>query len=122
MPHERDYAEYVRRLFYRSVEIKNLVAETCSTNIVDMALTCAASLRGGGKILFCGNGGSAADAQHLAAELLVRLRPDVNRQPLAGIALTLDPSSLTACSNDYGYGSYFERATLALGRKEDVLV
>ena len=75
-----------------------------------------------GKILFCGNGGSAADAQHLAAELLVRLRPNINRNPIPAIALAMDTSTITACGNDFGYEHIFERNILALGKKEDVLV
>ena len=74
------------------------------------------------KLLFCGNGGSAADAQHLAAELLVRLRPKVNRNPIAAIALAMDTSTITACGNDFGYERLFERNILALGQKDDVLV
>ncbi|HWY66892.1 MAG TPA: SIS domain-containing protein, partial [Rhizomicrobium sp.] len=76
----------------------------------------------GGKLLLCGNGGSAADAQHLAAEMLVRLRPDVNRDGVAAIALALDASSMTACGNDYSFEVYFERMTRALGRPGDVLI
>ncbi len=75
-----------------------------------------------GKILLCGNGGSAADAQHLAAELLVRLRPKVNRNPIPAIALAMDTSTITACGNDFGYKHIFERNILALGKKEDVLI
>ena len=74
------------------------------------------------KLLFCGNGGSAADAQHLAAELLVRLRPKVNRNPIAAIALTMDTSTITACGNDFGFEHLFERNILALGQKGDVLI
>ncbi len=80
------------------------------------------SIVNNGKILFCGNGGSAADAQHLAAELLVRLRPNVNRNPIPAIALAMDTSTITACGNDFGYDHIFERNVLALGKKEDVLV
>ena len=75
-----------------------------------------------GKILFCGNGGSAADAQHLAAELLVRLRPKINRNAIPAIALAMDTSTITACGNDFGYDHIFERNVLAIGKKEDVLV
>src|SRR6185437_15464479 len=80
------------------------------------------ALANGGKLLLCGNGGSAADAQHLAAEMLVRLRPDVNRDGMPAIALALDSSSMTACGNDYSFEVYFERMTRALGRKGDVLI
>ena len=74
------------------------------------------------KILFCGNGGSAADAQHLAAELLVRLRPKINRDPIAAIALAMDTSTITACGNDFGFEKLFERNVIALGQKGDALV
>lgn len=74
------------------------------------------------KIMICGNGGSAADAQHLAAEFLVRLRPKINRRPLPFISLALDSSTLTASANDYGYNQVFERNLDALGNKGDVLI
>jgi D-sedoheptulose 7-phosphate isomerase len=82
----------------------------------------AECLREGGKVLFCGNGGSAADAQHLAAELVGRLDRGRDRPPLAGLALTTDTSALTALANDFGYGEVFARQVTALGRRGDVLV
>ena len=75
----------------------------------------------GGKILFCGNGGSAADAQHLAAEFLIRLRPNINRKPIAAISLATDTSTLTACANDYKSSDIFLRTFLALKNKNDIL-
>ena len=81
---------------------------------------CIASLRSGGKILFAGNGGSAADSQHLAAELVSRLRYD--RPALASIALTTDTSTLTAVGNDYSFENLFSRQIEALGQKGDVLI
>ena len=75
-----------------------------------------------GKIFICGNGGSASDAQHLAAEFMVRLRPLVNRRPYPVIALTLDPATMTACSNDYGYSKVFSRPLDALATKRDILI
>jgi len=78
------------------------------------------SLQAGGKILLCGNGGSAADAQHIAAELVSRY--EIERAAMAAIALTTDSSALTAIGNDYGFDHVFERQVLALGRKGDVLV
>ncbi len=77
------------------------------------------ALKSGGKILFCGNGGSAADAQHLAAELTVRYQ--FNRRALTGIALTTDTSTLTAIANDIGYDNVFSRQIEALGAPGDVL-
>jgi D-sedoheptulose 7-phosphate isomerase len=82
----------------------------------------ARALAAGGKVRFCGNGGSAADAQHLAAELVGRLDRGRERRPLAGLALTTDTSVLTALANDFGYDEVFARQLAALGRPGDVLV
>ena len=79
-------------------------------------------IRKGGKIFLCGNGGSAADAQHLAAEFLVRLRPKVNRKPIPAISLATDVSTLTACGNDYSFNDIFSRNLEALGCSKDVLI
>jgi D-sedoheptulose 7-phosphate isomerase len=78
------------------------------------------ALRGGGKILLCGNGGSAADAQHIAGELISRF--EIERTPLAAVALTTDTSVLTAIGNDYGYEQVFERQVNGLGNQGDVLI
>ena len=80
------------------------------------------SLKSGGKLILCGNGGSAADAQHLAAEFLVRLRPNINRMPLPAITLAQDTSTITALSNDYNFKYLFSRNLKALGKKEDILI
>lgn len=87
--------------------------------VVAAADLCTAALKAGGKVMFCGNGGSAADAQHLAAELSGRF--ERNRAGLAGLALTTDTSALTAIANDYGYDRVFARQVEALGRPGDVL-
>jgi|TARA_B110000483_G_scaffold228158_1_gene290685 D-sedoheptulose 7-phosphate isomerase len=76
----------------------------------------------GGKIFLCGNGGSAADAQHLAAEFLVRLRPKINRKPIPAISLATDVSTITACANDYSFNDVFSRNLEALGCPKDVLI
>ena len=76
----------------------------------------------GGKIFLCGNGGSAADAQHLAAEFLVRLRPKVNRRPIAALSLAQDTSTITACANDYSFDQLFSRNLEALASKKDMLI
>jgi len=86
----------------------------------EIAETITAALRGGGKLLLAGNGGSAGDAQHLAGELLSRLNYD--RAPTAAIALTTNSSVLTAIANDYGYDRVFERQILGFGCPGDVLV
>ena len=88
--------------------------------MADMADAITASLRNGGKLLVCGNGGSAGDAQHIAGEFVSRLMYD--RPPLAAIALTTDTSVLTATGNDYGFDRVFERQVLALGQPGDVLL
>lgn len=78
------------------------------------------SVRCGGKLLLFGNGGSAADAQHIAAELIVRYKAD--RAPISALALTTDSSALTACGNDMGFDALFERQIEGLGRKGDVAI
>ena len=80
------------------------------------------TIKKGGKVFICGNGGSAADAQHLAAEFLVRLRPNVNRRAFPVISLALDTSTITACGNDLGFEKLFERNLSALGSKKDLLL
>ena len=92
-----------------------------SSDIFDVINQIKKRIKKGGKIFFCGNGGSAADAQHLAAEYLVRLRP-VNRNPLPAISLAQDTSTLTACGNDYSFNDIFVRPFKALASSNDVLV
>lgn len=96
------------------------VRETLKDPFVKLVAASIASLKSGGKILFFGNGGSAADAQHLATELVVRYRK--NRPSLAAIALTTDTSALTAIGNDYGFEDLFFRQVEGLGRKGDVAI
>jgi D-sedoheptulose 7-phosphate isomerase len=100
----------------RSAALKQRVGRELGGAVVSAVDACEARLRRGGKLMFCGNGGSAADSQHLATEMLVRLRPNHNRAPIAALALTLDPAMLTAGGNDYGYDSVFERPLRGLGR------
>jgi D-sedoheptulose 7-phosphate isomerase len=109
-------------IFARSVALKQRVASEHAETMLRMVEAIAQSLASGGKILFCGNGGSAADAQHLATELLVRLRGGVERASWPAIALTLDPAALSAGGNDYGFEMIFARPLSGLGRKGDVLV
>lgn len=79
-------------------------------------------IKRGGKLLFCGNGGSAADAQHLTAEFLIRLRPHINRKPIPALSLAQDTSTITACGNDYNFDEIFSRTLQGLGNKKDVLI
>jgi D-sedoheptulose 7-phosphate isomerase len=114
--------QHIEELFERSISTKQATVSSCLPTMARIAALLAESLRDGGKILFCGNGGSAADAQHLAAELLVRLRPHVNRPPIAALALALDSSSMTACGNDYSYEEFYARMVEGLGKPGDVLL
>ncbi len=76
----------------------------------------------GGKVMLCGNGGSAADAQHLAAEFLIRLRPKVNRKAIPVLSLAMETSSLTACGNDFSFTDIFDRPFNAFAKKNDLLI
>ncbi len=80
------------------------------------------TLKNNGKIFICGNGGSAADAQHLSAEFLIRLNPKINRKPFPIVSLAMDSSTLTACGNDYGFKYIFSRNLRGLASKKDLLI
>jgi D-sedoheptulose 7-phosphate isomerase len=95
-------------------------ARAVAGSTAEAAAVIVRALRAGNKVLLCGNGGSAADAQHIAAELAGRLR--IERRALPAVALTVNPSVLTAVANDYGYEAVFARQVEALGRPGDVLV
>ena len=105
-----------------SIALKQKVKLELSGKIVELASILADCLKKGNKILLCGNGGSAADAQHLAAELMVRLRSNCRDFPLPAIALSTDTSILTACANDFGFENIFSRQIQALGKKGDCLI
>jgi D-sedoheptulose 7-phosphate isomerase len=105
----------------KSADLKRRMATELADTVIKVVDACETSLRQGGKLLFCGNGGSAADAQHLATEMLIRLRGSHERPSIAALALTLDAAMLTACGNDYGYDRVFERPLRGLGRAGDVL-
>jgi D-sedoheptulose 7-phosphate isomerase len=112
----------VQQRLTESNMVRHLVLERCSESIVHAARMVAAAFRGGNKLLLCGNGGSAADCQHMAAEFVSRLTKHVQRRALPAIALTTDTSFLTAFSNDCGYDGVFERQVEALGARGDVLL
>ena len=102
----------------KSIDVKIAVlnSEAILIQVESLVKNCIESLSKGGKIIFCGNGGSFADSQHLAAEFISRLRFD--RAPLASIALGTNSSNMSAIGNDYGYDQVFKRELLALGRKK----
>lgn len=105
-----------------SADVKRKMIETCADDIIKTAELIVTSFRQGNKLLLCGNGGSAADAQHIATEFVIRLSPQRNRPALPAIALTTDTSYLTAGSNDLGYENIFTRAIEALGKENDILL
>ncbi len=112
--------EEIRRQLEESARVKQGFSSELISSIAQFAEKSAAALRAGGKLVFFGNGGSAADAQHLAAELVVRLRTE--RPGLAALALTTNPSVLTAAGNDYGFERIFSRQIESLVAKQDILV
>lgn len=116
------YSEVIQDTFNESASAKKKTAEKCSADIEKAGIKCADVLRSGGKLMFCGNGGSASDAQHIVAELVIRLSSRLDRRPLAALALTGNSSVLTAGGNDYGYDTIFSRQVEALGRTGDLLV
>lgn len=106
----------------RSIETKQRLLAECLPSIVAAADVVTASFRRGGKLMICGNGGSAADSQHMAAELVSRLTMAYERPGLPALALTTDSSFLTAFTNDINYEDVFARQVQALGKPEDVLL
>lgn len=113
----------ITKAFSDSIEIKKKIIESNNFDILKkMGEKIVLSIKSGSKILLCGNGGSAADAQHLAAEMLVRLKPKNNRAAIPALALTQDTSTITACGNDFGFEHLFERTLEGLGKTGDVLI
>ena len=114
--------ELIKHEILKSIDVKNeiLKSEKIITQIDSLIEHCLISLKSGGKVIFCGNGGSFADSQHLAAEFVSRLRFD--RLPLAAIALGTNSSNMSAIGNDYGYDQVFKREILALGNKNDIFI
>jgi len=113
-------ASRVAAQFAESAKLKLDAAQSLNEPITRAGLLMAHALREGGKVLACGNGGSAADAQHFAAELVNRF--EMERPPLAGIALTTDTSGITSIANDYAWLEVFSKQVRAIGRRGDVLL
>lgn len=114
--------ELIRAEINKSIEVKQEVLKNSEiiSQIEKLVDDCLSSLKSGGKVIFCGNGGSFADSQHLAAEFVSRLRFD--RSPLASVALGTNSSNMSAIGNDYGYDQVFKREILALGSNKDVFI
>jgi len=106
----------IQKEIQESIELKNQVKERLSEKIIEVAHALAECIKNGGKLLLCGNGGSAADAQHFAGELVVRLSSDYTR------SLSSNDYVLTACANDFGFEQVFSRQIEALGKPEDLLL
>jgi len=115
-----DSTTRITQLFQASIDAKTQAMPVLAPKIAAAATVMQTCLTQQGKILACGNGGSAADAQHFAAELLNRF--EIERPPLAALALTTDSSTLTSIANDYSYEQIFAKQVLGLGRKNDVLL
>jgi D-sedoheptulose 7-phosphate isomerase len=112
----------VREHFIQSAELKCRTADVAIDSILNAINLVVNCYRSANKVLICGNGGSAADAQHMAAEFMNRLRGDFERPGLPAVALTTDTSFITSYANDIGYDGVFERQVLALGQSGDVLI
>lgn len=117
-----DIKSFISNELNESAEIKKSILDKCSTDIHSAIVKLVNSFRQGNKLLLCGNGGSAADSQHIAAEFMIRLSHDLERPAIPAIALTTDTSFLTAGGNDIGYDNVFARGVEGLGNKGDVLI
>jgi D-sedoheptulose 7-phosphate isomerase len=113
-------SSFFKSEFTEHQEVARRTEAALESAFTDLVSACVTSVGGGGKLLFFGNGGSAADAQHLATELTVRYKR--NRAAIAALALTTDTSALTAAGNDLGFEQVFARQIEALGRKGDVAI
>ena len=115
--------ESIKVIFEDSIKTKRKLLDDDYLNILaEMGDSITESIKRGGKLLLCGNGGSAADAQHLAAEFLIRLRPKNNRAGIPALTLAQDTSTITACGNDFGYDVLYERMVQTLGKEGDCLI
>jgi D-sedoheptulose 7-phosphate isomerase len=114
--------QYIIKVADESAELRRMVGRTLAKSLVELADVFSGVIGSGGKILICGNGGSAADSSHMAAEMIVRLTSTRNRQSLPAIALSTDIAVITATSNDYGFDKVFSRQVEGLGKKGDILL
>ncbi len=115
-----DLVKRINQHFTDSAQVKLKAVKVLAGPLSETGRLMADSLKNGGKVLACGNGGSAGDAQHFSAELLNRF--EMERAPLAAVALTTDSSTLTSIANDYSYDEVFSKQVYGLGRKGDVLL
>jgi D-sedoheptulose 7-phosphate isomerase len=114
--------DFINSSLKESSEIKLSVLDLCFDDISKVSDVIINCIKKNGKLLFCGNGGSAADCQHIATEFMIRLSHDVKRPPIPAIALTTDSSNLTAGGNDIGFENIFSRNVEGIGNKNDILI
>lgn len=117
-----DNRKFIAESLTESSEVKLAILSECSDDILEAAAMVSSSVGQGNKILLCGNGGSAADCQHIAAEFMIRLSHKLQRPAIPAIALTTDTSNLTAGGNDIGFENVFARLVEGLGREGDILL
>jgi D-sedoheptulose 7-phosphate isomerase len=113
---------FITQQLQESAETKTITINACTEQVIRAVELIIGCIRNRGKLLLCGNGGSAADAQHLAAEMVIRLSHDIERPGLPALALSTDSSILTAGGNDIGFENIFYRQIEALGNPEDILL
>jgi D-sedoheptulose 7-phosphate isomerase len=114
-------SEFIISHISESIAVKRKVIQSCTESIIQSVQILTNSLKAGHKVLICGNGGSAADAQHIAAEFVIRLSHNLDRPAIPVMALTTDSSILTAGGNDIGFTNVFARQVEAFGKRDDVL-
>lgn len=117
-----EYRNKARKRLLESADVKKRVAEDCLESILEAAQLIVDTFESGGKVMICGNGGSAADSQHMAGEFVCILNKSFERPALPAIALTTDTSILTAHANDMGFEKIFKRQVNALGKAGDLLI
>jgi D-sedoheptulose 7-phosphate isomerase len=114
--------QFILKVTEESARLRRTVGESLAGPLVDLANTISGVIGSGGKLMICGNGGSAADSSHMAAEMIVRLTSQRNRQSLPAMALSSDTSILTAAGNDFGFENIYARQIQGLGHKGDMLL
>jgi D-sedoheptulose 7-phosphate isomerase len=119
---EARWQRNIQKIFLDSARTKEAMIDVCTPSILQAASIIAKSHLNGGKLMLCGNGGSAADSQHIAGEFIGGLNSDRDREPLSAIALNTNTSNLTAIGNDFGFDQIFARQIKALGKTGDVLI
>lgn len=117
-----DSSKFLENSLKESAETKLSMVNACKDDILKAAEAIKNAFSKGGKLMLCGNGGSAADSQHIAAEFVIRLSHDLHRPAMPAIALTTDTSALTAASNDLGFENAFARTIEGIGQEGDVLI